>query len=264
MKYRQNILTAATMLAAALYCVPAMAEGNPPNADVPLVEAGDQVPVSKLPDGIYLRTPDDTDDIIWQRIPEYRVHLDMAPPVHPSVDLRYDGDDPGEDLVFQLARTSDRFYVRLRWVDATQNIPTERDKFRDGVAIEFSNGTQDTSYMMGSDADDTVNIWYWHPDDNRVESLGAGGPGSITRLEEQPVTGGSQYKTGRTPEENQWVVVMSRPLKVDGDQQTSFDRETIPVSFAVWQGAKKQRDGLKYVTADWISASMANTTKASK
>jgi dimethylsulfide dehydrogenase subunit gamma len=229
-------------------------------ANIKLIEPGESVPVSKIPDGIFLRTVNDPDDIIWARIPEYRVEMALAPPVHPSVEIRYVDDYPTENLVFQLARTSDRFYVRLRWLDETENVATKRDKFRDGAAIEFSSGDDYVSYMMGSGAEETVNIWYWHPEGDRVESLAAGGPGSITRLEEQPVTGGSEYATGANADDSEWIVVMSRPLVTDGAHQISFERETIPVAFAVWQGADDQRDGLKLVSQDWIIAELTPDT----
>ena len=225
-------------------------------ANIRLVEPGETVPVIKIPDGIYLRTPNDPDDIIWARVPEFRVTMAMAPPVHRSVELRYSGDYPERDLVVQLARTSERFYVRLRWADPTEDTATLRDRFRDGAAIEFSDSDDSVSYMMGTDAQNPVNIWYWHPDDNRVESLAAGSPGSLTRLERQPVTGASAYRTGRSPDDSQWIVVMSRPLASEGDHQVSFERDTIPVAFALWQGADAQRDGLKLVSQNWIFARM--------
>ncbi|WP_111430742.1 dimethylsulfide dehydrogenase [Rhodobacteraceae bacterium DSL-40] len=242
---------AAALLAAQPLAAQSLNEGN-----IKLIEPGDTVPVTKIPDKIFLRTINDPDDIIWMRVPEYRVDMALAPPVHPSVEIRYSEDYPQQNLVFQLARTSDRFYVRLRWADPTKNISTERDKFRDGAAIEFSDNDEYTSYMMGDSPESAVNIWYWHPDDNHVESLAAGGPGSITRLDEQPVTGGSAYTTGSNPDDSEWIVVMSRPLKDEGQYQVSFDRDTIPVAFAIWQGADKQRDGLKLVSADWIIADM--------
>ncbi|MBL3574958.1 dimethylsulfide dehydrogenase [Rhodovulum sulfidophilum] len=224
--------------------------------NIRLIEPGETVPVIKIPDGIYLRTPNDPDDIIWARVPEFRVEMVMAPPVHPSVGLRYRDEYPEQDLVVQLARTSERFYVRLRWVDPTHDTSTLRDRFRDGAAIEFSESDDSVSYMMGTDAESPVNIWYWHPDGDRVESLAAGSPGSLTRLDRQPVTGASEYRAGHGPDDSQWIVVMSRPLASEGDHQVSFERDTIPVAFALWQGADAQRDGLKLVSLNWIFARM--------
>lgn len=124
--------------------------------DVKLVEPGGAVAVSQVPDGLYLRSVNDPSDDIWRRLPEYRAHLSLAPPVHRSVQIRYEDNDPGQDVVFQLARTSDRLYVRMRWNDASRDIETKRDAFRDGAAVEFSDGSEQTSYIMGSDDQNAV------------------------------------------------------------------------------------------------------------
>lgn len=237
----------------------AMAEGDSiVEANVKELEPGDEVAVSRIPDGIYLRSVNDPDDIIWERLPEYRIHMAPAPPVHESVELRLDEEDEGRDVYFTLARTSDRFYVRLRWRDETANTETKSDRFRDGAAVQFAIGDEATSYIMGTGPDEPVNIWYWRSDANQVESLAAGGPGSTTRLDEQPVSGDSLYQPGKDPEDNRWVVVMSRPLDAAGEHQVSFQREDkLPMAFALWQGSDGQRDGLKSVTEDWILVDLA-------
>ena len=78
-------------------------------ANVKELMAGDEVAVSRIPDGVYLRSVNDPDDVIWERLPEYRTHVAPAPPVHESVDLRMDYEDEGRDVYFTLARTSERF-----------------------------------------------------------------------------------------------------------------------------------------------------------
>ncbi len=227
------------------------------DANIKLIEPGETVQVSRIPDGIFLRTVNDPDDIVWQRLPEYRAHLVMAPPVHESVDLRYDYEDEGKDVYFTVARTSDRFYVRLRWHDATADTVTASDRFRDGAAVQFAIGDEETSYIMGNGPEMPVNIWYWRSDNGTVQSLAAGGPGSTTLLDQQPVSGGSLYVPDEDPEANQWVLVMSRPIASEGDYQVSFDRKTVPISFALWQGHKDQRDGLKSASEDWIMVDLS-------
>jgi len=226
-------------------------------ANVKALEAGDEVTVSRIPEGIYLRSVNDPDDIIWERLPEYRMQLAPAPPVHASVELRVDEDDPRHDVYFTLARTSDRFYVRLRWRDETRDVATLKDRFRDGAAVQFAIGDEATSYIMGTGPDEPVNIWYWRSDENSVESLAAGGPGSTTRLDEQPVTGDSRYQIGEDRVANQWIVVMSRPIAATGDHQVPLDRAQVPMAFALWQGSDGQRDGLKSVSEDWILVNLA-------
>ncbi|MEO0763781.1 MAG: dimethylsulfide dehydrogenase, partial [Pseudomonadota bacterium] len=138
-------LTALAMLVAA----PALAESIV-EANTALLEAGDRVTASRIPDGIYLRNVNDPDDIIWERLPEYRVSMLPAPAVHQSVELRVDYDADAIPVYLNLARTADRFYVRMRWRDDSRDAVTAMDRFRDGAAVQFSLGDDNTSYVMGT------------------------------------------------------------------------------------------------------------------
>jgi len=245
-------LTAAAWLAAAAHA----AAQTLPEANVKLIEAGDSVKVSTIPDGIYLRSTNDPDDIIWERLPEYRVTMLPAPAVHESVELRVNYDAEETFLYMTLAKTSERFYVRLRWVDDTRDTATAYNRFRDGAAVQFSLGDDATSYIMGDGPDSAVNIWYWRSDSNTVQNLAAGGPGSTTMLDEQPVTGDAMYDNN-DGDPNEWTVVMSRPIAAEGAHTASLDRDIVPMAFALWQGAEQQRDGLKSVSDGWILLDMA-------
>ncbi|MDW3222758.1 MAG: dimethylsulfide dehydrogenase [Paracoccaceae bacterium] len=248
----------ATLTALATLTVPAPATAeNLVEANVKLLEAYDSVSVSKIPDGIYLRSTNDPDDIIWDRLPEYRVSMNPAPAVHESVELRADYDEETTYLYLTLARTSERFYVRMRWIDDTRDTLTSLDRFRDGAAVQFSLGDDETSYIMGDGPDSPVNIWYWRSDGDGVQNLAAGGPGSTTMLDEQTVTGDSLY-FDNDGDPNEWTVVMSRPLAETGDHDASFDRDVVPVAFAHWQGSNAQRDGFKSVSEGWILLDMAS------
>lgn len=246
----------ATCAVLALLAVPApVAAQSLAEANVKLVEAGDVVKVRKIPDGIYLRSVNDPDDIIWDRVPEYRVPMNVAPAVHDSVELRINYDAEESYLNIMPARTSDRIYLRLRWVDDTRDLATSFDRFRDGAAVQFSLGTDDTSYIMGDGPEDAVNIWYWHSGSNTVQNLAAGGPGSTTTLDSQPVSGDSLY-TENDGDPNEWTVVLSRPISSGGDHDVSFERDMVPAAFALWQGSDHQRDGLKVVSDGWILLDM--------
>lgn len=234
----------------AALALPASAESIV-EANTLLLQAGDVVPVSKIPDGIFLRDTNDPEDIIWERLPEYRVTLAPAPAVHPSVELRVDYDDPGYDVYLNLARTSDRLYVRMRWRDDTLDDATTLDRFRDAAAVQFSLGDDATSYLMGNGPEEAVNIWYWRADGASVQNLAAGGYGSTTILPSQSVSGDGHYLEN-DGDPNEWMVVMSRPLAVTGDYEASFRRYEVPVAFAVWQGSDGQRDGFKHVSDGWI------------
>lgn len=253
---RHRLLTCLALIGAALSSAIAplaLAQQpmTPADPTVREVDAGDTIHAAQLPDHIYLRSVNDPDSIVWDRIPTYRTFLTAAPPVHPSTRLRFEPKE-GEHLYFQFARTAERFYVRLRWQDPTQNRKTTVNEFRDGAAIEFALNGVDTSYMMGSGPKKPVNIWYWHPDRDQVEDLAAGGYGSTTSLPQQSVSGRATYHVQRNSRDNEWHLVMSRKLDSPGDYQVGLQQGTIPVAFAVWQGAEDQRDGNKRVSHSWI------------
>lgn len=231
----------------------ALAEHPEANPNVLEIKPGDTIKVARLPDNIYLRSQNDPDDLIWQRIPTYRTHVFPAPPVHQSVALRFDdGAMRGKHLYFQVARTSERFYVRLHWKDHTEDRTSEVDAFGDGVAVQYALNGTDTSYMMGSGPEKPVNIWYWRADQRDVENLAAGGFGSTTLLPEQSVSGDGLYVSEQIALDNEWQVVMSRPLEPASEHEVSFKQGMVPMSFAVWQGSDNERDGNKRVTHTWI------------
>lgn len=255
-KHLAGALMLATVLLASSYV---LAEKGMPfgnnyiNPNITEVEAWDTVKVSRIPGTIYLRTQDDPDDLIWDRLPMYRTNLLPAPPVNQSVGLRFDeGSTRGQQLYFQVARSDERFYIRLHWKDATEDRSSTVDKFRDGVAVQYALNDVDTSYMMGSSHDDPVNIWYWRSDQDQIDSLAAGGYGTTTMLSQQNVAGASAYFTDEVPENREWHVVMSRPFETDGEYDVNFDRDIVPMGFAVWQGSENERDGNKRVTHTWI------------
>lgn len=227
-------------------------------AKVLVVKPGSTIPLALVPGGVFLRVPDDPTDAIWDRVPEYQVELSTAAPVHASVALRADGGEPPLPLYFSVISDRERLYVKLRWVDASRNVATRPDRFRDGAAVQFAlDGGEATSYIMGS-ADMPVNIWYWKSDSDSAQNLAAGGFGSTTLLPDQPVSAASHFHPARLEKDNEWVVVMSRPLNAGGDYTVTLDgtREQ-PVAFAVWQGEKQQRDGNKRVTQGWIKLDMS-------
>ncbi|WP_218571812.1 ethylbenzene dehydrogenase-related protein [Pseudomonas sp. C27(2019)] len=252
MKLR-HFLTGSLTLALSLATANVWADKSELNPNVEEIIPGQTVEVKHFSGSTYLRTQNDPDDLIWDRLPMYSTYLLPAPPVHQSVMLRYDqGGSTGKYIKFQVARTDERFYIRMNWKDDTENRGTTVDEFRDGVAVQFALEGPETSYMMGTGKDQPVNIWYWLADQDRVENLAAGGFGSTTILENQTVSGSSKYAPKQIKKDNTWYVVMSRPLKTTNKHDINFDRETIPMGFAVWQGNDTQRDGNKRITHNWI------------
>jgi mono/diheme cytochrome c family protein len=81
---------------------------------------------------------------------------------------------------------------------------------------------------------------------NAASSLGAGGPGSVTfRLpRSQIVTANGSWRDGR------WTVVLRRALKptTTEDGVSLVPGGKASVAFAVWDGEKRERDGIKLIT----------------
>jgi len=188
------------------------------------------------------------DDPAWRDAQEYSMDLDLAPPVHASINLRHDPGAPATPVKIRAASDGKSLYLRLRWDDSTQNITTSRDEFADGVAVQFAlEGGDTTSYMMGAPSA-PVNIWYWKAGSDGAQNLAAGGFGSTTQLEPGQLTVNSTYK-----ESGEWVVVFSRPLSQEGDHQADLNSDSVLIALALWQGDKRQRDGLKHVSPGWIT-----------
>lgn len=248
------LLKGSFTLALTLLTVTAWAEHDELNPKIQEIKPGDTVKVSRIPDNIFLRNQNDPSTFFWDRIPTYRSNLSAAPPVHQSVNLRFaDGADRTKHIYFQVARTSERFYIRMRWKDDSENRSNTVDEFADGVAVQYALKGDDTSYMMGTGADKPVNIWYWTADQDKVENLAAGGFGSTTTLKQQTVSGSSNYVAKQVKLDNEWHVVMSRPYKASDEYDVNFERDTVPMAFAVWQGNEKERDGNKRITHTWIN-----------
>lgn len=249
----RHLLTGSLTLALSLLTANVWAEHSEMNPNIQEVKPGDSVKASRLTGSIYLRSQNDPDDIIWDRLPTYSTYLLPAPPVHQSSVLRFDeGASRGKYIYFQIARTDERFYIRLRWKDATEDRGTTVDGFRDGISVQFALKGADTSYMMGTSQEKAVNTWYWRADLDRVDNLAAGGFGSMTILDKQTVTGSSMYVPQQIKHDNDWYVVMSRSLETSDKYDVDFNRESIPIGFAVWQGSDKERGGDKRVTHTWI------------
>jgi len=186
----------------------------------------------------------------WRDAQEYSMELGMAPPVHPSVNLRYDATAAPVKVFLRAATDGKKLYLRMRWADNSENTATSRTDFADGAAVQFALGDAgSTSFMMGA-ANGPVNIWYWKAGQTQPQNLAAGGFGSTTRLDGAGLASSGVYRGA-----GEWVVVFSRPLDARGEYQVVLDKGQADMSFALWQGEQKQRDGLKHVSMGWVSLS---------
>lgn len=259
--HRSILTTGLSAIAAVLLQAPGTSAAETDPTAMP-VKPGETIPVTVIPHKVFLRVPNDPQEILWERVPEYQVELVPAPFVHPSTELRRANAGAPIPLFFSVASDRERLYVKLRWLDSTPDKETLSDQTRDGAAVQFAlNPEVRTSHMMGT-PNLPVNIWYWRSDSDQAENLGAGGFGSSTELEVQPVSAQSQYRTARLSRDNQWILVMSRPLQALGEHTVQFKPDVVqPLAFAVWEGSAGQRDGLKRTTPGWINIDLSPLLK---
>lgn len=184
----------------------------------------------------------------WASVKATRLRLSLTPPLYPG-DPTDDGFRP--DASVQLLRLDDSsVVVRAQWNDPTANLAGEGAALPDGgeahiykkhsaevgtfpdafcVMAPVKRGPHTTypSMMMG-DKQQPVDLYFWKAGIG-FQLLGAHGRASTAKTE-------SVLKGRSTREGDQWTVTMLLP---------NLTPDT-PVCFAIWDGAKEQRDGIKY------------------
>jgi hypothetical protein len=219
--------------------------------------------------------PNTADDVVWQKVSPIAIPLSgqiITRPVWPEPTVRA--------LTVRSVHNGTDIAFLLEWQDNTKNDRLTPGTFRDGVAIGLPLGDAPAFFCMGQ-LDHYINIWHWKADwqsdiDRRaartsekkeggvrtfeviprrvssVEDLIGGGFSTLTTKDKQGrVQGQALWKDGV------WHVVMRRPL-VSEEQEN--EAKLVPgriqtVSFAVWNGENKERNGQKAV-APWFQLSI--------
>lgn len=264
MNGRRRLFTVLVVVATAT--VLRVAEANPAVAQTPVVGAWR---VNEDP-GL------DGTSRMWQSIPAIWVTTtpqQVTPPM---------GGGEVARIAVRAVHWDDRLFVMLEWSDSTPDLGSARaEDYSDAVAVQFpaEAGSAVPAICMGQ-ADQAVNIWQWRADSQEgipdlpgsgyvdlypstedlyyparaagnpmavvtqpVQNLVAGGFGTLSPSDSQTVTGQGVHNGGS------WAVVMSRTFTPPGDLQPSFSGEgPIDAAFAVWDGSRGHRDGIKSVS----------------
>lgn len=224
--------------------------------------------------------PNAADDAAWKKVSPMTIPLSgqvITRPVWPEPTVRA--------LTVRSVHNGTEIAFLLEWQDNTKNDRLTPGTFRDGVAIGLPLGDAPAFFCMGQ-LDHYINIWHWKADwqsdiDRRaarasekkeggvrtfeviprrvssVEDLIGGGFSTLTTKERQGrVQGQAVWRDGV------WHVVMRRPLM--GEEQEN-EATLVPgriqtVSFAVWNGENKERNGQKAV-APWFQLSIDPVAK---
>lgn len=224
--------------------------------------------------------PNAADDGAWKKISPITIPLSgqvITRPAWPEPTVRA--------LTVRSMHNGTEIAFLLEWQDNTKNDRLTPGTFRDGVAIGLPLGDAPAFFCMGQ-LDHYINIWHWKADwqsdiDRRaarasekkeggvrtfeviprrvssVEDLIGGGFSTLTTKEKQGrVQGQAIWKDGV------WHVVMRRPLASEEQENeaTLVPGRVQTVSFAVWNGENKERNGQKAV-APWFQLSIDPVAK---
>ena len=235
---------------------------------IPLVSSEGMTIRSFLVQGEMPKTADDT---VWQTASSITIPLSgqvITRPVWPEPTVRA--------LTVRSLHNGTDIAFLLEWQDNTKNDRLTPGTFRDGVAIGFPLGDAPAFFCMGQ-LDHYINIWHWKADwqsdiDRRaarapekkeggvrtfeviprrvssVEDLIGGGFSTLTTKDKQGrVQGQGFWKDGV------WHVMMRRPLlsEEQENEATLVPGRIQTVSFSVWNGENKERNGQKAV-APWF------------
>lgn len=183
----------------------------------------------------------------WAGAVDRTVELNRTPPLYEG-DPVDDGTRPS--LHVACLRAAGNLFVRLRWTDPTDSSPrpaetvpdagethiykshsADIDRFADAACVMVPQNPGPhavlPSLMMG-EAGQPVFLYYWNKA-RGFERLEAAGRGTTTRV-------GSSFPGGARRTSDGWEVVLQLP-----DVPAST-----PLSFALWDGDRGQRDGLKF------------------
>jgi hypothetical protein len=267
MRSRVSAICAIPMLA--LFIAATVATAQPATPD--------EVRVVFLRDGVLASPTDDE----WNAVPETTYAL------MPQLITVPNGGGSVSRVSVRAIHDGEELAFRLQWADSSPDRGVGVDTFRDAAAIGFPVGRPTTvpSPFMG-DAEHPVVIWQWaadfdadaegrsrfgeryphsdgvwiFPQDlsvrrwvrawrgaNPVIEYIAKGFGTLTPRMEAAVTGTGDYKRGT------WSVVLRRSLSTSNEEDPVFiPGETSSAILAIWNGDKKEVNGRKAVTYQWI------------
>ncbi|MCZ7528436.1 MAG: ethylbenzene dehydrogenase-related protein [Acidimicrobiia bacterium] len=134
--------------------------------------------------------------------------------------------------------------LRLEWAAARPvRLIDDVNVFADACAVLFpADGQAADLDTMGSPRRPVV-AWHWRAGTDEAFSVVARGLGTVERDREHEVVCRARWVDGR------WQVVLARPLR--GEGVPLEPGATVPVGFAVWCGAARERAGLKSHTPRW-------------
>jgi DMSO reductase family type II enzyme heme b subunit len=179
----------------------------------------------------------------WERAKEVVVAVEPTPlDRQPSAYVQASWRDRPRSAVGQVhvraAAGSDGLALRLDWTAAR---PVRRiddvNAYPDACAVLFPADGREADFGTMGSPEHPVRGWHWRAGSDPPFVVTATGIGTVERIDGQAVQGRASWTGGR------WQVVLAGPLGAEG---LPLGRgSALPVAFAVWSGAARQRAGLK-------------------
>jgi DMSO reductase family type II enzyme heme b subunit len=130
------------------------------------------------------------------------------------------------------------FAVRLDWAVARPSrLISDVNAYPDGCAVIFPADGREAEFAEMGSPKHPVRAWHWRAGTDVPFVVTATGIGTVERAAEHRVRGRARWTDGR------WQVVLAGSLGADG--LPLEEGAALPVAFAVWSGAARERAGLK-------------------
>jgi DMSO reductase family type II enzyme heme b subunit len=128
--------------------------------------------------------------------------------------------------------------VRLDWVALRPSrLISDVNVYPDGCALLFPADGREAEFGTMGSPEHPVQGWHWRAGTDLPFVVTATGIGTVERAKEHPVQVRCRWSEGR------WQVVLAGPLGAGG--MPLRKGSGMPVAFAVWSGAARERAGLK-------------------
>ncbi len=138
----------------------------------------------------------------------------------------------------RAAAGADGLAVRLDWaVLRPSRLISDVNVYPDACAVLFPADGREAEFGSMGSPEHPVQGWHWRAGTDLPFAVTATGIGTVERAKEHPVQGRARWSEGR------WQVVLAGPLGAGG--MPLKKGSALPVAFAVWLGAARERAGLK-------------------
>lgn len=189
----------------------------------------------------------------WRRARSNRVvlsptPLDMQPTEYVRVSRKGQPYGKQSSMRVSTLHNGQHIFFRLVWQDGSVDAKiADIDQFVDAAAVLFPIAPDAPLIGMGVKGK-PVNAWFWRADWERPKNVAAEGMGTTERRDDPDLAATARHVRGR------WDVVLSHTL--NGTRAPEGTVALGPgakskVAFAIWQGADRERAGIKAFSPDW-------------